>query len=186
MNNSGVHWDSNSQHGNSFGSVRVHSLTLPNELPCWELESQWTPKSLRNNYKGPNPLVWKVLYIIRKLLKLRCLKWAHITQLDFWNTSYGQKKGRESNWQFDSQPQKVGNCPDFLTNKWRATYRWKALDEGYNFTSGLISIEGLHTKLWGPKVTGVLTLAISGTPIWESRDKMPFRCGPRGKAQSIL
>jgi hypothetical protein len=25
-----------------------------------------------------------------------------------------------------------------------------------------------------------------GTPIWESRDKKPFGCGPRGVAQSIL
>jgi len=38
-----------------------------------------------------------VLYIIRKLLELRCLKGARIAHLDIWNTSYGQKKGRESN-----------------------------------------------------------------------------------------
>jgi len=38
-----------------------------------------------------------VIYIIEKLLKLRCLKWAYITHLDIWNTSYGQKKGWESN-----------------------------------------------------------------------------------------
>jgi len=24
------------------------------------------------------------------------------------------------------------------------------------------------------------------TPIWDSQDKMPFGCGPRGEAQSIL
>jgi hypothetical protein len=39
------------------------------------------------------------------------------------------------------------------------TYRWKALDKGYNFVLDLISIKGLHTKLWGPKVAGVPTLA---------------------------
>jgi hypothetical protein len=27
---------------------------------------------------------------------------------------------------------------------------------------------------------------IFGTPIWESWDKRPFGCGPRGEAQSIL
>jgi hypothetical protein len=31
--------------------------------------------------------------------------------LDICSTSYVQKKGRESNWQFDSKPLKVGN-PD--------------------------------------------------------------------------
>jgi hypothetical protein len=48
--------------------------------------------------------------------------------------------------------------------KWRQTYHWKALDKGYNFALDLISIEGLHTKLWGPKDAKVPTLGISGLP----------------------
>jgi len=35
--------------------------------------------------------------------------------------------------------------------RWRATCRWKAFDEGYNFALKLIPIGGLHTKLWAPK-----------------------------------
>jgi hypothetical protein len=35
-----------------------------------------------------------------------------MTHLDIYNTSYGKKKGQESNWQFDYRPQKVGNRPD--------------------------------------------------------------------------
>ncbi len=97
-------------------------------------------------------------------MKHRCLKWACITHLDIWNTSYGQKKGRESNWQFDSQPLKVRNRPNFLTCKWCVTYYWKALDEGYNFFLDLISIGGLHTKLWAPKITRVPTLGFSIFP----------------------
>jgi hypothetical protein len=31
-----------------------------------------------------------------------CPKWPRIGHLDIDNQSYGQKKGRESNWQFDS------------------------------------------------------------------------------------
>jgi len=57
---------------------------------------------------------------------------------------------------------RVKNHPDFLACRCHATYHWKALDEGYNFFLNLISIGGLHTKLWGPKVAGVPTLAISG------------------------
>jgi len=45
------------------------------------------------------------------------------------------------------------------------TYRWKALNEGYNFAFDLISIRGLHAKLWRPKVAGVPTLAILGLPL---------------------
>jgi hypothetical protein len=38
-----------------------------------------------------------------------------------------------SNCQFDSQPLKVGNCPNLFTFKWRATYHWRALDGGTTF-----------------------------------------------------
>jgi len=85
--------------------------------------------------------------------------------LDTWNTIYGQKKGRGSNWQFDSRPLKVGNRFDFLACRWRVTYHWKAFDEGYNFTLDVISIEGLHTKLWAPKVVGIPSLGIFGFPM---------------------
>jgi hypothetical protein len=97
----------------------------------------------------------RVIYIIGKILKFRCLKWSLMTHLDTSNTSYGQKKSWESNWQFDPRPLKVKNQPDFIVYRWCATYRWKALDLGYNFVLDFISIRGLHTKLWGPKVAGV-------------------------------
>jgi len=103
-------------------SVREWTLTLPSELPFWELESQWTPKSLEGKSKGQNPLDWRVLYIIGNLLKHRCLKWARMTRLDIWNTNYSKKKGLELNWQFDSWPLKVKNRPDFLVCRWHATY----------------------------------------------------------------
>jgi hypothetical protein len=73
-------------------SVKERTFTFPNELPFWELESQWTPESLEGDCKGQNSLDWKVLYIIGKLLERNCLKWAHMTHLDTWNTIYGQKK----------------------------------------------------------------------------------------------
>jgi hypothetical protein len=64
----------------------------------------------------------------------------------------------------DSRPLKVGNRPDLLGCKRRATYRWKALDEGYNFASDRISIGGLLAKLRGSKVAGVPVGGISGLP----------------------
>jgi hypothetical protein len=87
-----------------------------------------------------------------------------MTHLDFWNTSYGQKKGWELNLQFDSRPLKVGNRPDFLTCKWRATYCWQDLDKSYNFGLDLISIGGMCAKLWAPKVIGVPFVGISRLP----------------------
>ncbi len=49
--------------------------------------------------------------------------------LSIYNTSYGQKKSRELKCQFDSRPLKIKNCPKLSACRWRATYRWKALDE---------------------------------------------------------
>jgi hypothetical protein len=95
-------WESHLMFMGVYESVREWTLTLPNELPLWELESWWTSEFSESNYKGQNPLDWRVFYIIRKLLGCRCLKWSCMTHLDNWNTSYGQKKGHKSNWQFDS------------------------------------------------------------------------------------
>ncbi len=124
---------------------------------------------------------WRVLYIIGKLLKRKYQKWARIAHLDIWNTSYGQKKGPKSNWQFDSQPLKVENQPNFLMCRQHATYYWKALDEGYNFALDFIAIEGLHRMLCALKVTGDPVGGISGLPLGSPEIKKPFGCGPRGE-----
>jgi hypothetical protein len=87
-----------------------------------------------------------------------------MTHLDIWNTSYGQKKGRESNWQFDSRPLKGKNRLDFLACRWYAAYRWKTFNNSYNFSLNLILIGGPHAKLWGPKVARIPTLAILRLP----------------------
>jgi hypothetical protein len=110
---------------------------------------------------------WLVAFFIslEKILKRRCLKWARIAHWDIWNTSYGQKKGQESNCQFDSRPEKVGNRPNLFIFRWHATYRWKALDESYNFALDHTSIGGLLAKLWGSKVAGVPIGKISGLPL---------------------
>jgi hypothetical protein len=152
--------------------------TLPNELPFWELESRWILKSLESNYRGKKPLDLNFFYIVGNFLECRCVTWALMTHLGSWNISYGQKKGWESNWQFDCRPLKVRNLPNFLACKWHATYRWKDLDEGYNFALDLISIRGLHTKLWASKVVGIPILGISGLPSGSPRRKWHLGAGP--------
>ncbi len=87
-----------------------------------------------------------------------------MTHLDTQKTSHGQKEGRKSNCQFDSRPLKVRNRLDFLVCRWHAIYCWKNLNEGYNFALNLISIKGLHVKLWAPKISRVPTLKISRLP----------------------
>jgi hypothetical protein len=87
-----------------------------------DLESSGTPEYLEFDSKGKNTLSWGVLGVIGKVLKCRCPKWPRIGHLDICSPSYGQKKGRESNWQFDSRPLKVGNRPA-LDVRWGSATR---------------------------------------------------------------
>ncbi len=80
-----------------------------------------------------------------------------------------------------SRPLKVENRPDFHACRWRATYCWKVLNEGYNFDLDFISIGGLHGKLWGLKVVEVPTLAISGLPFVSPRTKCHLDVGLVGR-----
>jgi hypothetical protein len=70
---------------------------------------------------------------------------------------------------------------DFLACRWCATYYCKALDKGYNYAWDLISIKGLHTKLWAPKVTRVSILEISGLPLGSLGTKWHLGAGPIAK-----
>jgi hypothetical protein len=111
------------------------------EMGTWE--SLGTSETLEFDCRGQNTLHWDVFYIIGKLLKCRWRKWPCMDHLDICSISYGKKKGRESNWQFDSRPLKVGNRLDHSACRWSATNRWKALEENYNFSLNLILIGGL-------------------------------------------
>jgi hypothetical protein len=76
-----------------------------------KLESSGTPKNSELDCRGQISSHLNVLDVIGKVLKCRCPKWPRMSHLDICNSSYGQKKGRESNWQFDSRPLKVENRP---------------------------------------------------------------------------
>jgi hypothetical protein len=97
------------------------------QIGTWE--SPGIPETLKFDCRGQNTLHWGVLYIIRKLSKFKYRKWARMGHLDISSTSYGKKKGRESNWQFDSRPLKVGNRLDPDVCKSSVTHRWKALEK---------------------------------------------------------
>jgi hypothetical protein len=126
------------------------------------LESSGIPTTLELDCKGQNTSPWGVIYTIGKALKCRCRKWSRMSHLDICSTSYGQKKGQKSNWQFNSWPQKVRNRPDPGVCRWSVTHCWKALEESYKFTLGLIPIWGLSRELWALEVLGVQIRIISG------------------------
>jgi hypothetical protein len=135
-----------------FGWSGRMKLPLPK---VGDLESSGTLERLEFDNRGQNTSHWCVLGVIGKVLKCRCPKCPRIGHLNICSPSYGQKKGRESNWQFDSRPLKVGNrpLPDIIIGS--ATWRWKALKESYNFGLDLILIRLGGQEIWAPKVLGL-------------------------------
>jgi hypothetical protein len=127
-----------------------------------KMESSGTPENSEDDMRGQISSPWYVLYINEKLLKRRCSKWPRITHLDIYSPSYGQKKGRASNCQFDSRPLKVGNrpLPDVASRS--ATRRWKALNESYNFGLEFVPIQVWVEELWSSKVPGLQLGTVSG------------------------
>jgi hypothetical protein len=65
----------------------------------------WSPLGLPNvqssTARPKTPFIGMFFGVIGKVLKRRYRKWPRIGHLDICRPSYGQKKGQESNWQFD-------------------------------------------------------------------------------------
>jgi len=131
----------------------LHVYTTPIATPLWpsvgvkpntpkvgDLESSGTSECLEVDNKAQNTSHWGVLGVFGKFLKRRYRKWCRIGHLDICSPSYGQKKGRESNWHFDSRPLKVGNRPLCDLRIESARCRWKDRDKGYNFGLDFVAI----------------------------------------------
>jgi hypothetical protein len=165
-----------------WGKCEVATHILENGT--WE--SSGTPKNLKRDCRGQNTLHWGVLYTVGKVLKRRCPKWPCMSHLDICSISYGRKKGRESNWQFDSRPLKVGNRPNPGVCKCNATHRWTTLKESYKFVSDLVPIGRRSEKLWMPKVPRVQIRTVSGLHFGSPGKKVPFGCKCGKESQRIL
>jgi hypothetical protein len=163
-----------------FGQVWGWSPTLGKSE---DLESSGTPECLEFDIKVQNTSHWGVLGVIGKVLKRRYRKWPRIGHLDICSPSYGQKKGRESNWP------KVGNRPLSDLRIESAIRCWKDLNAGYKFGSDLVAIRPRSRELWAPKVPGLHPGQFRdnfGTPTRESREKVTFGRECRWVSQSIL
>jgi hypothetical protein len=90
-----------------WGKCEVATHTPENGT--WE--SSGFPKTQNTISWVKTPCIEMFLYTVGKVLKCRCPKCHRMNHLDICSTSYGWKEGRESNWQFDFRPLKVGN-PD--------------------------------------------------------------------------
>ncbi len=88
-----------------------------------KLESSGTPENSERDCRGQISSHLSALSVIEKVLKCKCPKWPRMSYLDICSPRCGQKKGRESNWQFDSRPLKVRNRPVSDVRSGSATWR---------------------------------------------------------------
>jgi hypothetical protein len=155
-------------------SVREWTLTLPSDSHF----GSWSANGLPNVQKAIAGA--KTHWIEESFISLK-KSW----NVDVWNglhDLFGQLKHRL--WPKEGLRVKLAiwlpttksqESPNFLMWRWCATYLWKDLDKGYKFALDLISIRGLHTKLWAPKVgtkiEGVPTLGISRFPLGSLKTK---------------
>jgi hypothetical protein len=155
------------------------------ELPRWELESLWTPKSSESNWKEQNPSSWGVIYIIGKLLKRRCPKWARMTIWTFATQVMAKKKVESQigswlptigSWGSIQFPfvQVVCDMP-LESSRWRLQLRFR-LHPNCRFAQEVMNLQSC----------GSPNLSNFETPTWESQDKSPFGCHSGGEVQSIL
>jgi len=115
-------WNSFSQMGES---ARDGAQWSPNALPLWESHSWRCCECSESCLEKQTSTKLGSHDTIRKALKRKCLKCSCIVHLDLICMSYDQKKGWESNWEFDFRPQtfwKQGSNEFWLG---RDIHRWK-------------------------------------------------------------
>jgi hypothetical protein len=108
-----------------------------------------------------------------------------MNNLDICSPSYGQKKGQESNWQFDSRPLKAGNGydPDVCRRSADGVKKLSRRATTLVETSPQSDVGAGRYELPKSRESNPGQFRDSS---WESREKVPFRCSLRGELQRIL
>jgi hypothetical protein len=148
-----------------------------------KLESQRTPENSELNCRGQISLHLSVPGVVGNFLKCKCPKWPRIGHLDIYNPSYGQKKGRESNWHPTTKSREstcsrraFWECDMALESSlWRLQVWFRPRPDRRSGRGATKS-----QSLGSPNRDSF------GTPLWESREKESFGCHSRGRTQSIL
>jgi hypothetical protein len=106
--------------------------------------------------------------------------------LNICNTSYGKKKGWESNWQFDSRPIKSREStgPQGVQVKCDTSLENSRQELQVCFRPHPNS--RFEKRVTSPQSVKSPNRDSFGTPPWESWDKKPFGCRCREEAQRIL
>jgi hypothetical protein len=135
-------------------------------------------------------MFYGIIYIIEKLLERKCLKWALITHLNIWNTSYGQKKGWDQTGRLtlDHKKSRIDSIYLAVEGMWHNVE--KISTRATTFLKTASPSEVCSQSYGAPKSwlqsRGSPNLGDFESPTWESRDKKPFGCKLHGESHSIL
>jgi len=107
---------------------------------------------------------------IKKVLKRRCFKCHRIVHLDLLCISYDQKKGRKSNWKFDTRPQIPWKQRSMRSN-WNVLYTI-----GNIFSRVIRYCPRTLIKTWfeinmNVQCFGIIRIPILGLPLGSPREK---------------
>jgi hypothetical protein len=145
-------------------------MKLTPGIGTWE--SAETPETSEFDYRGQNTSHWGVLYIIGKLLKCRCRKWARMSHLNICSTSYGKKK-RITNSRESIRPQCVQvECGTPLESSQRKLQVCFRPHPNRRSRQRVMTSQSGGSPNWDS----------FETPLWESQDKKPFGCRCCGEA----
>ncbi len=153
------------------------------EMGTWE--SFEIPETSKFNCRGQSTSHWGVLYIIGKLWKWRCRKWACMGHFNFYNTWWQKErsgiklaiwlsttKSRES-----TQPQCMqAECDTSLESSWGKLQVCSRSHPNRRSEKRVMTSQSPES----------LNRNSFGTLPWESWDKKPFGCKCQGEAQRIL
>jgi len=120
---------------------------------------------------------------IKKFLKCRCSKCPCIFHLDVICMNYDEKKGWESNWKFDSQPQ----IPERnqMRSNWGVLYTVEKI-----FLRATKYCPCIFKKIWFKKIWASQVLGQQKSQFWDSYlgvpKKVTFGCNPCEEPHSIL
>jgi hypothetical protein len=140
-------------------SARYRAQWLRNALSLWELHLCKSCRCLKHWLERKTNTKLSLYDTIRNFLKHRCLKRPCIVHLDLICMSYNQRKGRESNWEFDSWSQTPWNqgSNDLIRACYTSLrrYIWGLQDSSLVFSK----------YIWFEKDTSVQSLETTRVPI---------------------
>ncbi len=132
-----------------------------------KLESSGTPENSELDCRGQNTSHWGVFDVIGKALKCRCPKWPRMSHLDIYSPSYGQTK---------SGIDLISTSADSVRHGVRKLSKIE-LQDCFRPHPNRRSKQ----KVMDAQSPGSANRDNFGTPLWESRKKVPFACSLGGE-----